>query len=76
FPTVKVTTKADGTPIPNVAINVTEKNGLPFQGIKTVLTNAEGMAVFNDLVFYEGTYKLVFSSNNLSNIESDFFPVS
>lgn len=75
-PAVRVLTKTDEIPIPNVAITVAEKSGQPFQGTKTVLTNGEGIAIFDDLIFYEGNYQLVFSSTNLSDIESNTFSVN
>jgi len=75
LPTIKVSTREEGKPIPNVAISVVDKDGQPFQGTKTVLTNDAGLAVFDNLIFYEGIYELVFSTNNLSNVESSSFTV-
>jgi len=69
---VTMTVKAGERPIPNIIINLTENKGQPFQGTKTAQTDANGVALFENLMFYEGNYNLMFSSNNLTSIKKDF----
>ena len=69
---VTMTVKAGERPIPNIIINLTENKSQPFQGTKTALTDANGVAVFENLMFYEGNYNLTFSSTNLTSIKKGF----
>jgi hypothetical protein len=67
-----ITIKAGERPIPDIVIKLTEKKGQPFQGDKTAQTDADGVAVFKNLMFYEGVYNLTFSTVKLGSIKKDF----
>lgn len=69
---ITITIKAGERPIPNVVINLREKKEQPFQGNKTAQTNADGVASFGNLMFYEGNYNLTFTSDYLTSIKKDF----
>jgi len=76
YPTVKVATTG-GTPVPGIAVTVTEKNGGPISGTLTQTTDAGGLAVFDDLSFSEeGMYCLVFAPAGIASVQTNQFSIS
>jgi Cna protein B-type domain. len=71
-PAVKVL-GADNNPLAGVTVRVTEKDGVVFvSGSQTVTTDNNGIAVFNNLVLYEGQYTLLFTAGSKTAESSSF----
>ncbi len=78
-PTVKITNKSSGLPMNNTDIYVSLSKNSFSSGTLTRKTNAEGIAVFDDLVVDtpDDDYQIIFSTQttNVANINTDAFNV-